>query len=124
MHPGKLIAPPSSEKVLASAIFMNLHCNNSVRMHRIIILLEPFLINIKCTIGLCKLILIELLQFLPNMNHIVSHGLSAAGLRKAYILEATRTWHVQHEFSDCRCDMICFRYKDNFLTSGCNKNKT
>ena len=37
---------------------------------------------------------------------------------KAYILEATRTWQVQHEFSDCRCDTVCIWYNDNFLTRG------
>ena len=42
---------------------------------------------------------------------------------KAYTLEATRTWHFQHEFSDCICDVVFIRNKDNFLTKGCNKNK-
>ena len=31
------------------------HCNNSVRMHRMILVLGPFLIGIQCPIGLCKL---------------------------------------------------------------------
>ena len=43
---------------------------------------------------------------------------------KACMLEATRTWHVQHEFSDCRCDIVFIRYKDNFLTRGATKIKS
>ena len=43
---------------------------------------------------------------------------------KAYILEATRTWHIQHEFSDCRCDKVCIWYNDNFLTRECSKIKS
>ena len=42
---------------------------------------------------------------------------------KDYILETTRTWHVQHEFSDCRCDIVFVRHKDDFLARGCNKNQ-
>ena len=33
-----------------------LRCNNSVRMHRIIIVLWPFLTSIQCAVRLCKLI--------------------------------------------------------------------
>ena len=43
---------------------------------------------------------------------------------KAYISEATRTWHVQHEFSDCRCDIVFVRHKDNFLTKCAAKIKS
>ena len=42
---------------------------------------------------------------------------------KAFVLEAARTWHVQHEFSDCICDIVFIRHKDDFLTMGCNKNQ-
>ena len=42
---------------------------------------------------------------------------------KVYILEGTMTWHVQHEFSGCRCNTMFVRQKDNFLTRGCNKNQ-
>ena len=42
---------------------------------------------------------------------------------KAYILEATRTWHVQHEFSGCVCEIVFIRHKDNVLTRGYNKNQ-
>ena len=38
-------------------------------------------------------------------------------------MEATRTWHIQHEFSDCRCDVVCIWYNDNFFTTECNKNQ-
>ena len=37
---------------------------------------------------------------------------------KAHIFEATRTWHIQHEFSNCRCDIVCIWHNDNFLTRG------
>ena len=43
---------------------------------------------------------------------------------KAYILEATRTWHVQHEFSNCRCDIVFVTHKDNFLRRGATKIKS
>ena len=42
---------------------------------------------------------------------------------KAYILDATWTWHVQNKFSDCISDIVFIRYRDNFLTRGCNKNQ-
>ena len=42
---------------------------------------------------------------------------------KAYILEATRTLHLQHEFSDFICDIVFIRHKDKFLTIGCDKNQ-
>ena len=32
----------------------------------------------------------------------------------AYILEATRTWHVQHEFSYCRYDIVLLDTKITF----------
>ena len=28
-------------------------------------------------------------------------------ISKGLCLEATRTWHIQLEFSDCRCDIVC-----------------
>ena len=40
---------------------------------------------------------------------------------KVHILEATTTWHVQHEVSDCRCDVVCIWYNDNFLRQGCSR---
>ena len=64
----------------------------------------------------------ELLKFLTNLSHIDSHALNPFGPDlKAYILEPTGTWHVQHEFSDCRCDTVFIWYNDNFLTRGWNK---
>ena len=42
---------------------------------------------------------------------------------KAYIMEVTRTWHVQHEFSDCRCDIACIWCNENFLTKRYIKNE-
>ena len=36
---------------------------------------------------------------------MVLHDLGPVGLMfKGKYLEATRTWQIQHEFSDCRCD--------------------
>ena len=37
---------------------------------------------------------------------------------KAYVLGATRTSHVQREFSDCRCDIVSVRHKTTF-SQGC-----
>ena len=59
------------------------HCNNSARMHRIIIVLRPFL-SIFNALSDC------VSWFLFYLSHMNSH--------EAYILEATRTGHVQHEF--------------------------
>ena len=42
---------------------------------------------------------------------------------KAYILEATGTWHVQHESFDGRGDIVSIRRKENFLPKECNKNQ-
>ena len=62
---GDLVLPDSyySSKFKKSAdirrhkhFLWTLHSSNSVRMHRIIIVLLPFLISIQWTIGLCKLI--------------------------------------------------------------------
>ena len=53
-----------------------------------------------------------------------SHDLSSFGSDlKAYIPEATTTWYVHHEFSDCRCDTVCMWYNDNFLAGAWNKNQ-
>ena len=53
---------------------------------------------------------------------MISHALSSNVLiLRAYILETTRRWHIQHEFSDCRCDIVCIWYNDNFLTRGYRK---
>ena len=38
-----------------------------------------------------------------------------------FVLEAARNLDVQHEFSGCRYDTVCIRYKDNLFTKGCNK---
>ena len=65
--------------------------------------------------------LVELLQFLPKLNHLVSHGLNPQILM-AYISKATRNWHVQHWFCHCRCDVSSFKCKNNFLTRGCNRS--
>ena len=29
--------------------------------------------------------------------------------------------HIQYEFSDCRCDIVCIWHQDNFLTGGAAK---
>ena len=47
---------------------------------------------------------------------MVSHCLNPGEFSlKAYILQATKIWHVQHEFSDYICDIVFIRHKDNFL---------
>ena len=67
--------------------------------------------------------LIELLQFLPNLNHMFSYGLNSLGLNlKAYISKATRNRHIQHWFSHCRCNVASFKSKHNFLTKWCNRS--
>ena len=61
--------------MLMSVLFLNLRCNNSVRVHQIIVVLGTVLIHIKCTIGLYKLTF-ELYPFLHNLSHMDSHTLS------------------------------------------------
>ena len=47
---------------------------------------------------------------------MASHGLSFVGLdKKAYIFEATKNLHVQHEFTVGRVDEVCIWYNNNFL---------
>ena len=47
---------------------------------------------------------------------MVSHALSPVVLiLKAYILETTRTSHIQLEFSDWKYDIVCIWYNDNFI---------
>ena len=56
---------------------------------------------------------------------MISHGLRPVGLRfKGYIFEATRTWHVQHEFFDCRCDIVPSETKITFSRRGVTKIKS
>ena len=64
--------------------------------------------------------LIELLQFLPNLDYVVSHGLNPLGL--IYISKATRNWHIQYWFCHCRRNVASFKCKNNFLTRGCNRS--
>ena len=52
-----------------------------------------------------------------------SHDLSPFGSDlKAYILEASGTWYVHHEFSDCRCDTVCIWYNDKRSHKGMEQN--
>ena len=61
--------------------------------------------------------LIQILQFLPNIKHMVSHGLNPLGLRfNGLYFKATRNWHVKHWFSHCRRNVASFKCKNNFLT--------
>ena len=54
-----------------------------------------------------------------------SHDLSSFGSDlKAYTSEANTTWYVHHEFSDCRCDIICIWYNDNFIARDGTKMKS
>ena len=43
---------------------------------------------------------------------------------KAYILEATRTLHIQHEFSDCKCDSFLSDTTMVFPQGGATKIKS
>ena len=50
-----------------SALFGTLGCNNSVRMHQIIMVLWPFFTNIRCIVGVCDWFLTKLLLFSPKV---------------------------------------------------------
>ena len=102
------------EKCLCQHFFGTLRCNNSVRTHQIIGFLDHFY---QYSMNYIRSFLIELPKFLTDLSHMDSRALLA------YILEAARTWHVQHEFSDCRCDIVCIWYNDNFITKYNSKNK-
>ena len=60
-----------------------------------------------------------------NFTQFVSHGLTCFELCCSHILEAMSTWYIQHEFSDCRCDIvcICIWYNDKFLKKDAAKFK-
>ena len=59
-----------------------------------------------------------------NLRHMDSHDLSSFGSDlMAYISEASTTWYVHHEFSDCRGDTVFIWYNDNSLARGWNKNQ-
>ena len=45
-------------------------------------------------------------------------------LKGIYILETTRTLHIQHEFSVSRYDIVCIWYNGNFLTRDAAKIKS
>ena len=48
-------------------------------------------------------------------------------LTEAYIknvLEATRTWYIQHEFSGYICDIICVWHNDKFFKGDAAKFKS
>ena len=56
---------------------------------------------------------------------MVSYALSPVVLiSKGLSLEATRSWHIQHEFCECRCDIVCIWYNDNFSQGGAAKMKS
>ena len=63
-----------------------------------------------------------------NFTQFISHGLTCSELCcahiKRHILEATRTWYIQHEFSDCKCDIVRIWYNDKFLKKGAGKFKS
>ena len=130
MLPDRVTAIQNSKKVLTSEdkhFSWTLHWSSDpARMHRIIIVLLPFLISIQWTIALCKLIYnrapLIFTQF--ELHGFTSSWALLCSYLKAYMLEATRTWHIQHEFSDWRCDIVCIWCNDNFLTSGSAKIKS
>ena len=43
---------------------------------------------------------------------------------KAYILEATSTWHIQHELSDCICDIVSSDTEISFSQGDATKIKS
>ena len=95
-----------------------LHSNNSVRMHRIIMVLLPFFISIQWTIGLCQLIFnwapLIFTQFEPHgfscsepccahINPILYWGGEGGGGRGAnlhtgsFLLQFKNGWHYTAE---------------------------
>ena len=56
---------------------------------------------------------------------MVSHGFRSVGSDlNAYSLEATRTWHVQYGFSDCRSDIFLPDTKISFSQEDATKIKS
>ena len=63
----------------------------------------------------------------PNLNHMVSHGLSPLELRFKglyFVSYKDLAQYVQHKFSDHRCDTVVIRYEDNLFTRGAAKIKS
>ena len=56
---------------------------------------------------------------------MVSHALSPVVLiLKGLYFGSYHDLAIQHEFSDCRCDIVCIWCNDNFLTRGAAKIKS
>ena len=59
-----------------------------------------------------------------NFTQFVSHGLTCSELCCAHIKRHI-FWklqgYIQHELSDCRCDILCIWYNDKFLKKGAAK---
>ena len=49
-----------------------------------------------------------------NLSPMDSYALSPFGSDiKTFVVEATKTWHIQHEFSDCSFGTVCIWCNDN-----------
>ena len=109
-----------SDVSLCQHFFWTLICNSSVRKYQITIWFFDNFWSASNALSVCvSWFLAEFLQFLPNLNHIISHGLNPLGLKfNANISKATSSWHVKHWFSRCRCNVASFKYKKTFSQGG------
>ena len=84
---------------LMSALFRTLSYNNTVRKLRSRSAVNALSVYV-------SFFLIQLLQFSPNLNHVVSDGMNPIGLRfNGLYFKATRNWHIRHWFSHCKCNV-------------------
>ena len=74
-------------------------------------------------LSVCKLILMEFLQFSPNLRHIATHGLSFLTLHfDGIYLRSYQDLACLTLISDCRCDIAYFKCRNNFFTRGCKRS--
>ena len=72
----------SHTRQFVEGFLSTLHCSNSVRMHRIVIVFLSFFDQHSIHHRIVQAyFLIELLQFLPDLSYMVLHDLSPVGLR-------------------------------------------
>ena len=109
---------------LCQHFFETLSCKNCVRKQQITMVLWQFWSAFNALSVCVSWFLIELLEFLPDLDHMAPHGLNPRDLidLMAHISKSTRNWHVQNWFSHCRCNVASFKYKINFLPRGCKRS--
>ena len=123
--PTKLLQLQLLKKCWHKHFSWTLHSSNSVRMHRIIIVILQFLISIWWTTGWCKLTFNCAPLILPNLYHMVWHALSSVVLilKGIYFLKVRGLGMSNMSFLIADV-IVCIWYNDKFLKKGAAKFKS